>query len=360
MRKLLIVCAALAFVVGSSIPAIAADWSFYGLASMHTLMQDVSKERTGTGFDDDDLIWTGMNSTNRFGTKAAAGNIGGHFEVGIDTHYMADANSFHVRLAYGWWNFGAGTLVVGQDYTPALFLPSGSIWRDAPMVLWGGVYPQRVPQLKLKMGGLQVALIEPHKAAPVGGAVDQDTSIPKIEASYSLPVGPVKLLFFAGMNSYEDVAIAGTTETSYDIDSNIFGVGARFGTGPFYVNGDIWFSTNPGNYLVTQDIALQRAALVGTSVEDVDSMVYAAVVGYKVSPMITIEGGMSVISNEMEAGGVTTEYETTFYYIQAPINLAKGFSITPEIGKIDYGDITPGTGKRGEIRYYGARWMVAF
>jgi len=360
MRKLLIVCAALAFVAGSSIPAIAADWSFYGLASLHTLMQDVSKEKTGTGVDDDDLIWHGFNSTNRFGTKAKADNIGGQFEVGIDTNYTADANSFHVRLAYGWWNFGAGTLVVGQDYTPVFFLPSGSIWRDAPMILWGAAYAGRIPQLKLKMGGLQVALIEPNLAPAVGGAADQDTSIPKIEASYSLPVGPVKLCFFAGMNSYEDVAIAGTTETSYDIDSNVFGVGARFGTGPFYLNGTIWLSTNPGNYGMTQDIGLTRAALVNNSVEDVDSMVYAAVAGYKVSPMITIEGGMSVISNEMEAGGVTTEYETTFYYIQAPINLAKGFSITPEIGKIDYGDVKPGTGERGEISYFGARWMVAF
>jgi hypothetical protein len=357
MRKLLIVFAALALVAGSVIPVLATDWSFYGKAAMFTYMEDRSKEITGN-VDDSDLVWAALNSSNRLGFVAKGDNIGGNFEVGINSQYAGDPNRFHVRLANGYWNFGAGTLLLGQDYGPACFFPSGTIYADSSLVLHGAVYTMRVPQITLKMGGLKVALIEPNKGAAL--ATEQDTSIPKIEASYDLKVGPVGLHIFGGYNSYEDVAIAGTTETSYDIDSTIFGVGFKFGTGPFYVNGDVILATNPGNYGLTQDIGLKSAALVGTSVEDVDSVVYAAVVGYKVSPMIQIEAGMGVISNEMDAGGVTFERETTTFYIQAPITLAKGFSITPEFGNIDYGDVTPGTGERGDKSYYGARWLIVF
>jgi hypothetical protein len=358
MRKLLIVLAALAFVVGTTIPAIATDWSFYGKAAMFTYMQSVSKEASGLGVDDDDLTWTVLNSSNRFGFVAKGDDIGGILEFGINSHYAADANRAHIRLANGYWNFGAGTLVVGQDYAPAAFFPSATIYNDCSMVLHGAVYTQRVPQIKLKWAGLQVALVEPNKAAML--ADDQDTSIPKIEASYDLKVGPVALHIFGGMNSYDEVAIVGTTETETGIDSNLFGVGFKYATGPFYVNGDVWMATNPGNYGVLQDSKGTTATVTGTTVNDVDSMVYAAILGYKVSDMITLEAGYGLISNEREAAGVTTEWETTTIYIQAPITLAKGVTITPEFGTIDYGDVKPGTGDRGDKTYYGAKWAIVF
>jgi hypothetical protein len=360
MRKLLIVLAAFAFVVGSTIPAIATDWSFYGKAAMFTYMLDQSKEVTGN-VDDSDLVWTVMNSSNRFGFVAKADDIGGTLEFGINSHYATDANRAHIRLANGYWNFGAGTLVVGQDYAPASFFPSATIYNDCSMVLHGAVYTQRVPQIKLKWAGLQVALVEPNKGAVL--ATEQDTSIPKIEASYDLKAGPVGLHIFGGMNSYDDVAIVGTTETASSIDSTLFGVGFKFATGPFYVNGDVWLATNPGNYGVLQDNGVTTATLTGTTVNDVDSMVYAAILGYKVSDMITIEAGYGVISNERDVAGVKTERETTTIYVQAPITLAKGVTITPEFGTIDYGDekVTglPDT-KLGDKTYYGAKWAIVF
>jgi hypothetical protein len=359
MRKLLIVFAALALVAGSAIPVLATDWSFYGKAAMFTYMNDVSKEKTGN-VDDSDLVWTGFNSSNRLGFNAKGDDIGANFEVGIDMNYAGDANSFHVRTAYGWWNFGAGKLTLGQQYGPACFFPSGFIRGDNSLVSYGAVYSARIPQIKLTMGGFNVSLIETNKAGALGGANDQDVSIPKIEASYDIPVGPVALHIFGGYNSYEDVVIAGTTETSYDIDATIFGIGFKFATGPFYLNGDLWMAQNPGNYGMAQDNSITKATLTGTTVNDADSMVYAAILGYKVTPMITLEAGMGVISNELEAGGVTAEAETTTIYLQAPITLAKGVSITPEVGTIDYGDIKPGTGERGDITWYGARWLIVF
>ena len=358
MRKLLIVLAAFALVAAYTLPAMADDqWDFYGSARVLTFSTDKSKEASGLGVDDDDFTHDQSGSARTIGAKVKAGDISARFEAG---------GTLNLRLSYATWNFGAGALRVGQDYTPGDFFPSGMVYGDNSMVSYGAPYTGRIPQVKLLLGGLQVALIKPNVVSVAGLApTDTDTSMPKIEAAYSLKLGPVALKVFGGVNTHDDVVITGTTEKTYSVDSNLFGVGFKVPVGALYINGDVWMSTNPANYGMTTKASAGNAATLdaaGTGVEDAESMVYALVVGYKISPMIKLEGGYGYADGEVTVGGVKTEAEKTFMYVQAPITLAKNVYITPEFGTVDYGDVTTGTvkTKKGDMSYFGLRWMINF
>jgi len=49
MKKLLVLLAAVAFVVAFTVPAMSADWNFYGSSRISTFFDGDSEELTGTG-----------------------------------------------------------------------------------------------------------------------------------------------------------------------------------------------------------------------------------------------------------------------------------------------------------------------
>jgi len=357
MKKLLILLSAVAFVVAFTVPAMSADWGFYGSARMYTFMNDLSKEASGLGVSDDDLSWF-LQGNSRIGAKVKAGAVSGRFEYGSGPN---------LRLLNGAWKFGAGTLVVGQDYSPIDTFISNqqgpAKWGgDIDGLAWGGIYDGRTAQLKLKMASFQVALTQPKVVSAVAGVSDTDTSMPKIEACYNFKAGPLALKVLGAMNTHDDVVITGTTEKEYSVDSNIFGLMAKYATGPFSIAADMFIATNPGNFGLLQDNSVKKAVWTGTTVEDCDSTGALIVLGYKASDMIKLEGGYGMLSNEVEAAGVTTKSETNSYYVQATITLAKGVYIVPEYGSVDYGDKEVGAAKtkQGDISYFGAKWQINF
>lgn len=361
MKKLLILLAACALGIAYTAPVIAADWEFYGSARMSTFWEDKSKETTAQGqFDDEDLTWD-LQSNSRIGATVSSGAIAGQFEYGRDPN---------LRLLYGTWNFGAGTLLVGQDYTPIAYFISNQVWNtDADLLGFGSSYDGRNPQLKVMMKGFSLALVKPNVTSATGlVSTETDTTIPKIVASYDFNLGAFALHLIGGYNSHDDVVVVGTTEREYSIDSYIYGVGFKFSPGPFYVNGNIYSGKNPNNFGLTDQCQCTQA--VGAvyspatdSIEDADTLGYALVVGFKASDMVAFEAGYGIVKDEIDAGAVTYESDVTAYYVNATINLAKGFFIVPEVGKIDYGD-TEVTGQsdnpQGEITYVGAKWQVNF
>lgn len=339
MRKLLIVLAAFAFVVAYTLPAMADDeWDFYGSARILTFNVTKSKEVT-KNIEDEDFGHELSGSARTIGANVKSGDIRGRLELG---------GTVNLRLAYAYWQFGAGKLLVGHDYTPLNWFPSGQVYRDASMVYYGAVYDGRRPQVKLLLmnDALQIALVQPNavsaqKATTGVNVLDTDTSMPKLEVGYSLKLGPVNLFIFAGMNSSDDQLITGTTEQTTTIDSNVFGVGFKIPIGALYVNGDVYMATNPKNFgMATLPKTNQGAvAKSATEVEDCDNMTYALVFGYKISDMLTIEAGYGYTEGETSLGGITSKDAQTFTYVQLPITLAKNVVLTPEVGVIDYGDL---------------------
>jgi len=374
MRKLLVLLSAVAFVVAFSVPVMAADWNLYGSARMATFSNDVTPGGANPT-SDDDLLWD-LQSNSRIGADVKAGAIGGKFEYGT---------GINLRQLFGTWNFGAGTLLVGQTYTPVFYLVSNQVWgTDNDLVGYGGIYSGRKPMIQLAIGGLKIALvtpnvvnIDPYSAAssevdldptsitylqniavPASGTfTDTDTTMPKLEVCYSFKAGPFSLKPMFGYNSYDVVDANDDVES---VDSYILGLGVSGGFGPLYVKGSVYKGQNLGQYGFYQD-ADGEAQWAGNKIVDNDSMGYQLIVGFKANDMITVEGGYGAVKSELDTRG-TYEDKANAYYLQAVITLAKGFFIVPEFGKLDhkYQTVNGVNTEQGDTTYYGAKWQINF
>lgn len=352
MKKLLVLLSAVAFAVAFTVPAMAADWGFYGSARVSTFMESDSKEITTTNFEDDDLTWA-LQGNSRIGANVKAGAISGRFEYG---------STPNLRLLYGVWNFGGGALTVGQIYTPVFSIYSNQVgFSDNDLVTYGAIYAGRQPSIQLSMGGFSIALVTPSApGGTVAAATDTDTSMPKIEAAYSFKAGPVSLKPMFGYNSYEETVPA--TDKSYDIDSYVLGLSYNIGLGAAYVKGDVYTGKNLGQYGFLED-PTNDATYDSTAdkIYDSGSMGYNIIAGFKASDMITIEAGYGSVETDLDMTG-TYEDDASSYYVNATINLAKGCFVVPEIGKLDHGDKQWGGAKtkQGDVTYYGAKWQINF
>lgn len=404
MKKLMIVLFAALLLVAFSVPAMAqlsgspTQWGFYGSARMFTGYVDKdaatpsgllgapgNARAVGAvgGFDDSDVVWQ-IQDNSRFGVNVSAGNITGQVEMGMD----APGDSFEstrIRILKGAWNFGSGVLMLGQDYTPLFFPVSdqcGIIGGDCGLIFWGALYVGRVPQIRLTMGGFQFAALSPSRAgsggAPAhaytpapgsalvsagGDVAEFDTNFPELEASYTFNLGPAALFIGGGYHTHTQV---NTTDNEEDVDAWVVAAGVKSAFGPFYINALLSYSQNPGDYGITQDIlpALQRATFVGGVLNDADSFQGVLVVGFKITDMMKIEGGIGYTSNELDVdAGVTAEEATMAYYLQLAYSPVKNVFIVPEIGFIDYGDLEI-SGEPdedlGSAWYLGIKWQINF
>ena len=337
MRKLLVLLSAVAFVVAFTVPAMAAEWGFYGNARMATFFADVEPEG---GDSDDDLQWD-LQSNSRIGANVKAGAIGGKFEYGT---------GISLRQLFGTWNFGGGTLLVGQTYTPVFSLISNQVYGgDNDLVSYGGIYAGRQPMIQLAMGGFKVGLVRPRTGNIVAAATDADTSMPKIEAAYSFKAGAISLKPMFGYYSYTEENAA----NSYDIDSYVLGLQLTAALGAVSIKANVSMLNNGGSYGIFSAAASAPVYdAINDTVVDNDSMGYNLVVGFKASDAIGLEFGYGHTEAELDTAGSTTD-EADSYYIQAVINLAKGCMVIPEVGILDHKDVS-------ETTYYGAKWQINF
>lgn len=348
MKKLLVLIAAVAFVFGLTLPAMSADWNFYGSSRMTTFFDSDSEEVNPAlgGYDDDDLTWD-LQGNSRIGATVKAGNIGGGFEYGSGPN---------LRKLYGTWNFGAGSLLVGQTYTPWNYFISNQVWADdTDMLPYGGMYDGRRPMIQLSSHGFKLALVEPNTGTLTGyTAADTDTSIPKIEASYAFNAGPAKLTLFGLYNTFDAV---NATNDEEGVDSHALGFGFQMPFGAAYLNGNIWMGQNIGATSIWNSGA-DNPAWDGTDIVDNDTLGYLLVAGFKMSDAISFEVGYGSTESELDVSGADAD-ETQSMYANATINIAKGFFVVPEIGKVDYKEDAAGN-DQGDTTYFGAKWQINF
>lgn len=354
MKKLFIFFVAAAMIVAFTVPA-AADWNFYGHARVATWSDDVSKEATGTGFDDTDTTWA-LQSNARIGANVETGDIKGRFEYGTGVN---------LRLLYGDWNFGGGTFRVGQFYTPTTYFYSNQVHgTDDGLFAVGNPYGGRLPGLQLAFGGFKIAFLSPNASGATSFAGgDQDTTLPKIEASFNLPIGPASLDFYGGYNSYDEVDALDSEE---GVSAYLVGMGGTVNAGPATIAFRIYTMENPRVYGIGSAIHNHFAIDLGTdwvvdSYEDIDEVGGCLVVGFKAGDALSLEGGVGY--QQVEYDYFDQELAVMAYYVQAKITLADNFFIVPEVGGYDYGDLeTKGFPdvKLGDMFYFGAKWEMRF
>jgi hypothetical protein len=408
MKKLLIVLAVLLLAA----PTMAAEWNFYGNARFATWTTDVDMDVPG-GDSDRDTLWD-QQGNSRIGAKVKFNDeIGGAFEM---------SDSFGKRQLYGTYNFGGGQLLIGQTYTPSSsYFYSNSVYNaDGDLLGIGQFYVGRVPMIQLKFGNLKLAFVKPntdnkytYKSMldekdwtvnyPVAGipaelegavgesgpvvsdpdlvedftekydldgvgyelvdtetlAYDTDTTFPKIELSYGYKGEMFFVDVFGGYQTYELESEGGP---SYDVDAYVVGIGAGLNMGPAYLKAGFHMGENFGNYgqwnqaagYFGADKFIDKAVIVDGNLEDSDGMGYLGVLGFKANDMLDFQAGYG--REETEIGDY--EAEITQYYLQATINITKGFFLVPEIGMIEYEE--EGVSAEPEVFYAGAKWQINF
>jgi len=370
MKKLFIIVAAMALVSFATF-AVAAEWNFYGSARMATFSNDREKEFSspglgfpGTGFEDKDTRWD-LQGNSRLGAIVKAGDVGGGFEFGIYGPTLSNGDNERVRTRklFGTWNFGAGTLLVGQNYTPTFIPQSNQVWGDDQDLFGTGgmIGSCRKPMIQVSFAGLKVALVYPN-ADLWRGFADTDTKLPKIEASYAMKFGPAAITVYGGYNSY---ALVDATDKDWDVDSYLAGLAVNFATGPLFFKGNIWMGNNMGAYGYGYPLAVNTyTGLAWTDPEayDADFMGYMLVAGFKMSDMVTFEAGYGAVKSEADCGVNSYEDTGRSYYINATINLAKGVMIVPEFGVVDHEDskVNNRSTDEGKLTYFGAKWQINF
>ena len=349
MKKLFVLLGAVVLVVAFTAPAFAAEWSFYGSARISTFWtdRDFGDGTNLSGADDDLDLAHGLQGNSRIGANVKVDdNLTGRFEYG---------STPNLRLLYGEYDFGGFTLGVGQNYQPlCMFYSVATYGPDNNLLDVGGVYTGRDPAVWAKIGGFKVALL-PANVAFIGEA-DTDITIPQIQVGYNFKIAGLSLAVAGGYQSYKVVDAADDDE---DLTAYMVAIGASYNMGPLYLGGNYWMGQNAGNigqpgWGFAPDIFASADA---TGVLDNDSYGFLAVVGFTMSDMVRFEAGYGFASGDLD--GAAEKDETSAYYVQAQINLAKGVSIVPEIGYYDLKDDAAGADE-GTATYYGLKWQISF
>jgi hypothetical protein len=345
MRKLLILVSAVALVVGLTLPA-AADVNFYGNVRMSTFWESFDPDVAGADTVSD-LTWNLDDGSSRFGARFKDGDIGANVEI-------RPRSASVYRHWNGTWNWGGGTLLIGQAWSETFSCVSSSTCEGGLGGGRGDTYGSlRIPQVAVHLGSLHIAGAAPNKANLAGGT--STTSIPKIEASYGLKAGPAAIKIYGGFNSTEEEVGA----TTYDYSSMLLGANAVMGFGAAKVGINLYTCNNPGLYGEVGSKA-QANTITGTEVNDVDTLGFLVDFNYKLNPMMSIYAGYGQAVSELDTPG-TNEKTSTYMYVGLPVTLAKGVTLTPEIAiTADEQDVGAAVTPAPTTTYYGAYWRINF
>ncbi|MFZ7112318.1 MAG: porin [Desulfatiglandales bacterium] len=344
----------------------------YGSVRMDTWWVDRSKEKAGGDFDDSDLLWDQDMGSSRFGAKFKTGDIKAQVEIRPrDRDKGNGTQNETLRQWWGAWNFGKGELLIGQAYVPCYAKISNVSLEGGTIATQYGdfVSTSRTPMMQLSfpfsVGTLKMAALKPSdKGADtvVKGTRDTDITLPKFEASFDFKFGPASMMVFGGYNTTDEVDTS--TDREYSIDSHVIGLNARVNLGPAYLKGIIYTAQNQKNYGTEKDWvwnAYYDAA--SDSITDIDAMGWFLVAGCKVSDMLSVEAGYGQRKLKRERPGFDKdEDKNAMFYINMPITVAKGFTITPEIEYYDEKDqkIAGVSKDQGNTTYYGVYWRIDF
>jgi hypothetical protein len=441
MKKFLIVAVAAAVCVGLSGLAMA-DLKVGGKICFDTYMQNFSDTYMGksdaapdiTGFSE-----TGFenNSSTNLNVRWTEGNFGMYLELAMGasndqtvmqaTRFNATTGSglhpvdnVYTRYSYGWWDFGAGKLTVGQDNTgfsplnPMQMCGTGSGQFKIIGIGFGNIYSGRVYQVrgdfKLgEIGSIGIALVDPHGSSLGQGlyltnsggthfywgyqitpAGNEETTMPRVDISAVLKFGPVSVYpgLLYNKKTWDDVA-PGQDDT---ITTSLYSLGVKYATGPFGIAAEYNAGKNPGDADLLTDgtyfgygssphfmfpldgeygTGFDMAAVVDSTgkVSDTDFSGYWVDLSYKFG-YNTIHAiyGQQHIENDsvfFQFTGTDLQMENTrtVMTFNAWIPLSKHMIVIPEVNFWDYGDRQiegQDDVELGKANIYGISWLFIF
>jgi len=352
MKKLIVLAASFVLVAGFALTAAAADWNFYGSSRVSTFWDSVEENGNLPGKSpDNDTYNQGLQGNARIGANVkVSDDLSGRFEYGTG------GGNANIRLLYGEWNFGSGSLLIGQTYAPLNVFGSNQVWGgDSDLLPYGGIYSGREPMIMLKYGGFKLAFIDVAQTDAIGGT-NNEASFPAIEAGYKFSADTWNVELIGGYNTYETTV--GTTDI--DVDSYVVALAGGVKFGSLFVNANVWTGTNVNN-LISLDTTgggwssggLAGLNAAGNDTDDNDAVGFILVVGAKINDMFTVEAGYGSANQERDSW--TNDDEVSSYYLNSTITFAPGVFVVPEIGMVDFDE-----DGQDELTYFGAKWQINF
>ena len=341
MKKVL---AVLAMLMISTIGAHASDWQFYGSARVSTFMEKWDNGQFSS--DDTTLFKEGLQTNSRIGARVKASDtLTGRFEY---------SSTGKLRILYGEWNFGQGSLLVGQAYSPLNINYSNQVWwNDNGLRRVAGLYSGRNPMIRLKFEGFEIAAVEPQTPYLPNNST-AEVKFPKLEAKYRVIGDNWDFQVAGGYNEY--TLINGAAE--YKIDSYFVGVGGSITFQGVFLAATAWGGINTGVYMIESLLfATPEISFATGDVNDTDCYGVTLVAGYTLNDSVTFEAGYGYSRADREASAIP-DAKLISLYVQSKITLAQGVYVVPEIGFLDmehyYGmDL-------GGVVYGGAKWQIDF
>jgi hypothetical protein len=382
MKKFIVILAAIAM-VGAFTATAMADVDLYGSARFRSYYADVDNGVPGAE-SDKDLEWR-MGHLTRFGANFKSDKITGKFEMdaragaagatgNIESNSGASGlGNMRLRLLWGEYDFGAGKLLIGQNY-PLYELPvSGINYYSGGLQKLGGMGYDvaRTSQIRLTFGDFKVAFLSPDtsKTVPSGtntvGYSEVNTTFPKVEVAYDLKVDAFALNFMGGWQTYEiedynQAANTGSKATE-DVTSYVLGVRGHANFGPAYAGLALTYRVNGNNYGAWTVSAHESPIFEGNDLKDATAFGAVAALGWKVNDMFTLEGSYALLNSEVDTA-LDNEDDATVWGLMAKITMAPGVYIIPELIFQDNKDVkTNGVAtEQGDATIFGVFWRIDF
>ena len=350
------------------------------------------------------------NITRLYGRWTNEDNVGMYIEFGLGTGAVADSSSeaVNIRHAYGWWDVNSQfQILAGHTTTPfSPLLPSQLLGTsDNSLNIigmgYGEFYSGRFAQVRgtfelNKMFGIALAVVDPNLGNRFvdgsAGVNPQDyttnTKIPRFDIGAHINVGPVVIYpSFLWQQKTYDKQVNSSIDDSVSIYAGSLGV--KFGMGPMMLAaegqyGQNWGNTGAGigigkvsgnaatgitplNTAGASPIGVYRPTVNSDyQLDDTTDWSYWVDLAFKFGPITP-----HLLFGQMGATGDNspTDFRSMMYGISCPIQLAKGFSVRPELMWYDDGDsntaynsVTATQYKQdsGSYQVFGVQFQITF
>jgi hypothetical protein len=375
MKKLMILFAVI-IMVGSFSATTLADVDLYGSARFRSYYTSGQPFNFSVTDKDKDLEWR-MGLLSRFGANFKSEKITGRFELDArpgsggyteDIEFGGGASGLgNMRLRHLWgeWDFGAGKLMIGQNF-PLYDAPvSGINYYSGGLQKWGGIglMAARTSQLRLTFGDLRLAFMQTDTTqqwTPLGTFEEANIRFPKIEARYDKRVDAFALSFIGGWQTYEIEDRNGTKATE-DITSYVLGARCKANFGPAYANLALTYRQNGGNYGAWTAVSKETAALQGNDVKDATSWGVVAALGWMINDKWTLEASYGALDSRQDTS-LDNEDDAMVWCLLARITMTPGVYIIPELIYQDNKSVTNNgvTTDEGDRTVIGVYWRIDF
>jgi hypothetical protein len=343
--------------VAMAAPAFGAT-TFYASVRYDTfyLTQKADTVTNAAGDDSATTVINEAQSNSRIGAKFSEGNLSGQWEMGL--------TASNLRLAYGVYKFGGGSLLVGQTYNPWTFFSDQAYWSDNGNIGFGALYDGRQSQVKLTLdSGLYVTFVNPHTGTALVTDSVQYVQLPKVGIGYDGKAGNTSFGGGFAYQTYKEKNEAANWDEN--INAFLLYAHAAVNVGMVTIKTNVHYGQNVGTFGLSGRTMGTPTLTATGGVDNTDGYGGFLAVSAKVSPTVGVNVGAGFTRDKKD----DVDYDQTTVYVNAPIEIAPHFHVVPEFDYFHFnqaGAYNLGQSNVGlssdikDVYVVGAKWQFDF